>query len=605
VKNERGYALLFTVLTIVFVSVIGIGLITITSNSNQTTVHERQDQSLYYTAEAGINITKAEIVNILNDKVSETIDYINTVDIKDRSQSLFITHFEGLLNDKFCLNGQCNAYSRYYNDFSLQNWKQPVANVVSNYRCENSITEGRICKILLNSKGSILGDGSSNREVEQEIIVYLNRLVDISTSKSTTPGQTSKLPSLADIIKNYAIFTSGNITMEDGTEIDGLAGSTLGLSGINIPSNFENRDAVVKDLSALYGIDLNQFLPSFPHEKVNKINNPDTFPDFTTIFQSLKVVNNFVVKSTEKLDLSKETYNYISNFDVDKDIKINVGNKNIYLVVDDLTVRTAKDIEIEGTGTLTLIVKNSFNLFNKINKKGNPNQLNIYYESDNKLIFDDVTAEIGGSLFVRNGNVEILKSLDINGDYYQGAGSLHMENPSNMNRNVYIKNVDMTVEGIADIYGDFLVENSNVTVSGGADVKGNMYVKSGNVLFTGHADVEKDFYMLDGTLKVSKLTDIEGNIFYAGENDLIMDGRSDAKKGKLIVAPNAKLLAKDSMDVYGTIIAKEVVGLKNADLKYRDPGVLDDYLNGSPLELIVSEFRPLNDFTSESPLIER
>ena len=58
-KNERGHALFLALLAIVFVSVVGIGLLTVSANSNKITVYERQNQALYYIAEAGINHSKS------------------------------------------------------------------------------------------------------------------------------------------------------------------------------------------------------------------------------------------------------------------------------------------------------------------------------------------------------------------------------------------------------------------------------------------------------------------------------------------------------------------------------------------------------------------
>lgn len=76
-SNEQGYALFLTILVLSLVSVLGISLITITSNANKITVSERSDQSLYYIAETGINLEKAKILQTIEqiyDKLQSDIN---------------------------------------------------------------------------------------------------------------------------------------------------------------------------------------------------------------------------------------------------------------------------------------------------------------------------------------------------------------------------------------------------------------------------------------------------------------------------------------------------------------------------------------------------
>ncbi|MGE7113855.1 polymer-forming cytoskeletal protein [Lysinibacillus sp. NPDC047702] len=59
--NERGYTFIIALLLIVLISVLGFSLITITSNTLKVTTHERADQSVFYIAEADLNVKRAEI----------------------------------------------------------------------------------------------------------------------------------------------------------------------------------------------------------------------------------------------------------------------------------------------------------------------------------------------------------------------------------------------------------------------------------------------------------------------------------------------------------------------------------------------------------------
>ncbi len=54
-KNEKGYAFLLVFLTMILVSVLGLGILSVSNNTLTTSAHERDDQSVYYIAEAGLN----------------------------------------------------------------------------------------------------------------------------------------------------------------------------------------------------------------------------------------------------------------------------------------------------------------------------------------------------------------------------------------------------------------------------------------------------------------------------------------------------------------------------------------------------------------------
>ncbi|KOS62782.1 hypothetical protein FJQ98_06820 [Lysinibacillus agricola] len=73
-KNEHGYTFLIALFVIVLISVLGLGLMFITSNTLNITKHERNDQSVFYIAEADLNVKRAEINNELE---SVLIPFLN------------------------------------------------------------------------------------------------------------------------------------------------------------------------------------------------------------------------------------------------------------------------------------------------------------------------------------------------------------------------------------------------------------------------------------------------------------------------------------------------------------------------------------------------
>ena len=98
-KNERGYALLVAVLSIVFIMLLGIGIVTVSSSSLKSTTVERSNQSLYYIAESGVNYYEAILYDAINQlyENEKQIAVANKVSQQDFDSS-FNTKLSNLLN---------------------------------------------------------------------------------------------------------------------------------------------------------------------------------------------------------------------------------------------------------------------------------------------------------------------------------------------------------------------------------------------------------------------------------------------------------------------------------------------------------------------------
>lgn len=71
-KNQSGYALFLTILLLVFISVTGLSLMTLSMNTTKITHIERDNQSTYYVAEAGIVETQAKIDSLVSQAFEDT-----------------------------------------------------------------------------------------------------------------------------------------------------------------------------------------------------------------------------------------------------------------------------------------------------------------------------------------------------------------------------------------------------------------------------------------------------------------------------------------------------------------------------------------------------
>lgn len=189
--NTKGNTLLLTILTIVLLSVIALGLFTITTNSNKTTVNERFDQSIYYIAEAGINLEKVKISKTLKTIHSTTISQMNALTYEEQQRILtvydsFDSYYNSIIKSSFCTEynkeiqkQKCSYinndiyYENTYDKFSQQFKEQPVAKTTIKGICK-SVAKTISCEFTINSKGFLVNAPSKKRTLEQTILVDLN-----------------------------------------------------------------------------------------------------------------------------------------------------------------------------------------------------------------------------------------------------------------------------------------------------------------------------------------------------------------------------------------------------------------------------------------------
>ena len=105
VTNERGYFFIFTLLLITLISVIGFGLMTVTKNTLKVTTHEQADQSVYYIAEADLNVKRADINAELETLFQIFLNKYNEDDEFDINKE-FLSAAESYIDSKLTLPTQ-------------------------------------------------------------------------------------------------------------------------------------------------------------------------------------------------------------------------------------------------------------------------------------------------------------------------------------------------------------------------------------------------------------------------------------------------------------------------------------------------------------------
>ena len=81
-KNEQGYALIITIIAVLLVSILGVGIVTVSSNSLKTSTNERSTHSNFYYAESGLNYYETILLEKINTIFTQAKSKINETDLQ-------------------------------------------------------------------------------------------------------------------------------------------------------------------------------------------------------------------------------------------------------------------------------------------------------------------------------------------------------------------------------------------------------------------------------------------------------------------------------------------------------------------------------------------
>jgi Tfp pilus assembly protein PilX len=96
-KNEQGYALLIAMMAVLIVTILGMGIITVSSNSLKTSTTERSTHSNFYFAESGLNYYETILLDELNKIFTEAKSKVKDTD--PQSDSKFNSEFDTKLKN--------------------------------------------------------------------------------------------------------------------------------------------------------------------------------------------------------------------------------------------------------------------------------------------------------------------------------------------------------------------------------------------------------------------------------------------------------------------------------------------------------------------------
>jgi Tfp pilus assembly protein PilX len=433
--NENGNSLLITLLVIVFVSILGVSLLTQTANSNKITVSERYDQSLYYIAEAGLNMEKANLVQALNTAYAATLDQLQNTPVANYPTFNFTSTF----NQYLCHQSPiyCTISSKVYNKFNKQFNKQPSVTTTVQQSCLP--TREMDCTFTITAKGYLQEEPNKTRDLVQSLTITSERInLDIETGGSSEEiTNTPNTPSINPLpIQNAVVISGGLISIHGNADIVGdLASNTN-----RITKSGSAHSHVGQNVHVSTPIQLADYLPPF-------VAAPSPFPSLSNNLNLLHQQNIYVNKLVGPKVL-------------------NIGSENRTLYVNELDLDD--NIIINGSGTLTVIILGEADLKGKMTRSDNDaTKLNIYYQGtkDFKTVSNPSSKAtvISGSIHVQKSELSIKGGTILGNIYYHGTKPIEINGNGDNNANYLIAPyAKVQSSGNADFTGVILAKEMEI-----------------------------------------------------------------------------------------------------------------------------------------------
>lgn len=447
--RESGYTMIGVLIIFAIITVLGLSIVTLSFASIKTSTTERDNQSAFYIAEAGLTYQMAET----EQKVMEIYESDQVYTEED-----FFKRIKELVEEGV-----------EYNDFEKVNGVQPLAEV------SIDLMGGTDNQFIMESTGKI---GKQERTVRQSFSV-------VWEEKYTANGPYELPP--------FAVFTSGKISIPQGhingdigtlyTVENGVSFPNSGATHIGriyVPGGKESNIVKIENskiTSEIKPIDKSYSmveLPPFPEIPADYTKLPDQ------IFKKSDSNSTDLIKDNQLLILNWMTNNYslimndnleFKSIEINQNntLNINVGNTDRSIVVDHLNL-TNGHIKLEGAGKLTIYVRNKITTGagSTINDNGNINSVNIFFKGTNKVQLDG-NQKIYGSIYVDKAELYLTASGGIRGNIFTGGNKIKLSGGSNVETQLILAPyAEAKVEAGGNMEG--MIISKTFTNQGGAKI---------------------------------------------------------------------------------------------------------------------------------------
>ncbi|QGG50526.1 DUF7305 domain-containing protein [Lysinibacillus pakistanensis] len=505
IKNQRGSALALALFLVVIISILGISLISVSSNSLKQVDYERKDQAVFYIAEAGINLAKEDVKlklrKIEDDAIQEITKWITDQNIYRKANKLpkltkqmAMEHYvEVVLKEEF----DKAIDNGYFSDTSFTISTGKVASI----ELQPSSADFKV-KII--STGTI--DSAKERVVDQEIKLRPSLYIDLGDDEEDGSGSGTP-PLVSGDWENHTVLTSGNIVFNSSGEIhgdtslrygnvifnnysgkilteDGSTGGKINMDSSKqsiTPQNQQQKNEwhYPKTILPPLAIDPKSFLPNdFWERTTDKTNQLSAIPLLSkyTLSNGVDLVTNGVLstedpkgylKNNVTFNLTSDTHLSRIRITSNRTITINIDSE-VNLLVDDFDMNYGT-INVTGNGKLNLYVKkftalNSTTGFNA--NTADPSKVNFYYVGSSQFTLNGSTP-FYATLFSQSANMSLGSGSKVYGNIISGGSKITFSGSTpTTGQYVIAPNAELIIDGSASIRGSVVADSINFTGNG-------------------------------------------------------------------------------------------------------------------------------------------
>ncbi|TFD99556.1 polymer-forming cytoskeletal protein [Jeotgalibacillus sp. R-1-5s-1] len=527
-NNQEGYSLLLTIFAVTFISIIAVSILSFTSMTTSVSVNERDHQSSYYIAEAGLVEKRAELNAIAANAYQEVKAQYDALDPEEKAAFNFTSTFYSRVQSRV------NEHLSFTKTVTYE--EQQSVTPVSTTEVTQISTSPLTYEIT--STGTIPGKNlpGQTKELSQQVQVQMN--VNAETELVTIPGSGGETVKYLACYSVYAtgdfyhngkglkgpIYADGNVYLnKNKTSIDGnvYAKGNVTLNGGEVDGDIysEKRVYLQNKKSDVTGQVFEN--TSLAEVKNNCVNQAPALPSLDSAFpatnapmppDSDSIKNGILsVGTNQTLVLNQDIYLKEINIDNKVDLTFDLKGQNRRVFIDDLNLKNG-NIKIKNPGKLELIVQDHFSVNGngEINTNGNKDHVEIRYAGNKDLKFTGNTS-LTANLHVKDANLDFKGNNSIGGDLFvYGAANITTSgNSDTADRLILAPKSDFFITGNGNVNGNLIVKDFNISGSGSTNPPKSDYGEwEGPSAGTPDQEIEIIRYADDGSfLKADELSE--------------------------------------------------------------------------------------------------
>ncbi|MDZ5710729.1 hypothetical protein [Jeotgalibacillus haloalkalitolerans] len=478
VNNQSGYSLLLTIFAVLFISIIGVSILSFTLNTTRVTVNEQVNQSSYYIAEAGLVEKRAELNVLAGAAYKEVLSSYNALPPEEQIdydlETVFYSRVQSMINERLTFES-ASTYE-----------EQQSVTPFSNAKVTQISTSPLVYEIA--SAGTIPAEKTPEltKELKQRVEIQMN--VDKTPKSVTIPNDSGTTKFQAC----FSVYAKGDVNVGNGTLIgpiysDGTTNLNGGQAKIignvyskgNININGGTNTMIDGDVFTEQQVDPHSKVTGNVFENFNldavQMDCVQRAPDLPSVQNSFPAPQSGYDDQNSAngvLKLIKDDY-YFEEISTknNRPLTIDLQGQNKRIFVDTLDLKGS--IELINPGKLELIILNEFQSGGQgsINNNNDTDVLTIRYAGSEIFKYSG-NDPLNGHLYIKEADLQLTNGKQVTGDIFAyGVSSLDIKGGQATNdrliiapNSTFILGSNTTINGNV-VVKNFITNGNNMTVN--------------------------------------------------------------------------------------------------------------------------------------------